>query len=172
MAVNALCTIDPFAAGHRQHLEVGLEDVKPLGAMLPQGAVAACECAEWAASNHPGFRPRCPGALSAEQRPGPHDPLASNWLALAWFPMAVAVATGIAVARLTALTADFELLAAAGGAVSVCWLSHRNLPFKERRELQGTHALEAVDAYGITRALRVRHAAPFVPRNGTEGEAG
>ena len=54
------------AVAHRQHLEVGLEDVKPLGSMPPQGAVAPCECAEWTPGSDASLGPGCPGALPTE----------------------------------------------------------------------------------------------------------
>ena len=153
-----------------QRLEFVLHDVTALGFVGAELVIALGDGAEWPlavmrASAHGVQVPRLRSS---------HLALTIHWrvagLALAWFPMAVAVATGIAVARLTALTADFELLSAAGGAVSVCWLSHRNLPSKNEGSYRGTTGPGGGRCLRHTRTSRGRHAAPFVPSSDTEGQ--
>jgi hypothetical protein len=122
-SVNASLAMDFHPAADGQHLEVGLEDVEALGAVLSEGGVAVGQCAEWPASGHPHLGSGRPGAAPPQEPSSPDDPLASSYTPLAGFPMPVAVATYIAVARLTALTALFGLLCTARGAVSVCGLS-------------------------------------------------
>ena len=60
-----------------------------------------------------------------------HDPLAGSYLALPRFPAAVTQTAGIAVARLTVLTAGFQNCCRQVKAVRVL-LSQRNLPLKNK----------------------------------------
>jgi hypothetical protein len=53
--VTASPSTNASSATNRQHLQVRLKDVQPLGALLPQVGVTASECPEWPTGSDPHF---------------------------------------------------------------------------------------------------------------------